>query len=75
MKTNAKEYLKEFATSQQDWLQALIYDAIETNGNITDERKNKIFKHLINGADLSVTEPNISNECNDLTFLDTKIAL
>jgi energy-coupling factor transporter ATP-binding protein EcfA2 len=73
MKTNAKEYLKEFATSQQDWLQALIYDAIETNGNITDERKNKIFKHLINGADLSVTEPNISNETSESEIYITKL--
>ena len=28
MKSNAKEYLKEFAISQRDWLKALIYDAI-----------------------------------------------
>ncbi len=62
MKTNAKEYLKEFAASQQDWLKALIYDAIETNGNITGERKNEIFEHLTNCTDLNVTEPNINQE-------------
>ena len=43
MKSNAKEYLIEFANSQEDWLKALIYAAIETNGAITSERKNKIF--------------------------------
>ncbi len=73
MKTNAKEYLKEFAISQQNWLKALIYDTIETNGNITNERKNKIFKHLTNGADLSVTEPNINEEDLESEIYITKL--
>ncbi len=30
MKTNAKEYLKEFASSQQNWLKALIYEQHQT---------------------------------------------
>ncbi|MFA0961662.1 hypothetical protein AB9P05_07635 [Roseivirga sp. BDSF3-8] len=61
MKSNAKEYLKEFATSQHDWLKALIYDSIESNGNISNERKNEIFSHLTNGTNLNITEPNLSN--------------
>lgn len=73
MKTNAKEYLKEFATSQQNWLKALIYDAIETNGNITNERKNKIFKHLTNGTELSVIEPNINEEDLESEIYITKL--
>ncbi len=73
MKSNAKEYLKEFAISQQGWLKALIYDAIESNGNVTNERKNKIFKHLTDGADLNVTEPNINEEDLESEIYITKL--
>ncbi len=76
MKTNAKEYLKEFAKfaePNQNWLKALIYDAIETNGNITNERKNKIFKHLTDDTDLSVTEPNINEEDLESEIYITKL--
>jgi hypothetical protein len=45
LKKNAKEYLKEFATSQSDWLKALIYEVIETNGNISNDKKKKIFEY------------------------------
>lgn len=73
MKSNAKEYLKEFATSQPDWLKALIYDSIESNGNITNERKNEIFSHLTNGTNLNITEPNLSNETTDSEIRLTKL--
>ncbi len=65
MKANAKEYLKEFATSQSDWLKALIYEAIETNGNISHEKLETVFEHLINGTSLSITEPNINTELSE----------
>ncbi|VVM20900.1 hypothetical protein BSPWISOXPB_500 [uncultured Gammaproteobacteria bacterium] len=42
-KKNAKEYLKEFATSQSDWLKALIYEVIETNGNISNDKKKRFL--------------------------------
>ncbi len=73
MKTNAKEYLKEFADSQPKWLKALIYDSIETNGNVTNERKNEIFKHLINGIELNIVEPNISNEATESEIYITEL--
>ncbi|RAI84724.1 AAA family ATPase [Algoriphagus yeomjeoni] len=73
MKSNAKEYLKEFASSQPDWLKALIYDSIESNGNITNERKNEIFRHITNGVNLNITEPNLSNETNDSEIRLTKL--
>ena len=43
MKINAKEYLKEFAESQPDWLKFLIYEVIESNGNISDEKKQEVY--------------------------------
>lgn len=73
MKSNAKEYLKDFATSQPNWLKALIYDSIETNGNISNERKNEIFNHLTNGTLLNVAEPNLSNETTDSEIHITKL--
>jgi len=65
MKTNAKEYLKEFVTSQPDWLKALIYEVIETNGNISDDKKKEIFDSLKNGITLEINEPNISDNDSD----------
>ena len=73
MKENAKEYLKEFAVSQSDWLKALIYDSIETNGNITTERENEIFNHLTNGTQLHITEPNLSTEATESEIYITKL--
>ena len=65
MKTNAKEYLKEFATSRPDWLRALIYEVIETNGNISDDKKKEIFDSLKDGIVLEINEPNISVNDSD----------
>lgn len=59
MKENAKEYLKEFATSQDNWLKAIVYEAIETNGDIADEREKEIFQHLSKGTQIDINEPNI----------------
>ena len=65
MKENAKEYLKEFAISQSDCLKALIYEAIETNGNISEERKKEIYKNLSENKTINITEPNINNDYSD----------
>lgn len=59
-KSNAKEYLKEFAASQSDWLKYLIYKVIETNGNISDDNKKDIFDSLKDDTTLEINEPNIS---------------
>lgn len=61
MKRNAKEYLKEFASSQPLWLKALIYEIIETNGDISDSRKQEIFSCLKDDIELSIDEPNIDD--------------
>jgi len=61
MKENAKEYLKEFASSQPDWLKALIYEVIETNGDISTDKRNKIFDSLKNNSSLTIDEPIIKS--------------
>jgi len=60
MKEHAKQYLKEYAKSQENWLKALIYDAIETNGNIPESRLNEIFNNLAYSKNLNITEPSIA---------------
>ena len=53
MKTHAKEYLQEFASSQDIWLKDLIYDTTETHGNVTSERRDEILDHLTTGTTLN----------------------
>ena len=48
MKTHAKDYLKDFASSQEGWMKILIQEVIDTNGNIPQERLDKIFDSFIN---------------------------
>jgi len=63
MKSNAKEYLIEFAIAQDNWLKALIHDTIETNGTISNERKTKIFNCLKDSTmiDIDFSSIDISN--------------
>ena len=42
-KIHAKDYLVEFADQQDSWLKCLIYEAILTNGNISEDRLNEIY--------------------------------
>lgn len=65
MKQNAKEYLKEFAHTQSNWLKSLIYEVIETNGNISSDKKNEIFNSLKNDKLLTIKEPNINDDNSD----------
>ncbi len=69
MKENAKEYLKEFAASQLDWLKALIYEAIETNGNISEDKKEEIFNCLKDGISLTINEPSIDNNSENEIYI------
>jgi len=62
MKQNAKEYLKEFTSSQPNWLKALIYEVIETNGSISDSKKDEIFGCLKDNSALIINEPNIDDD-------------
>ena len=69
-KQHAKEYLYEFSKYQDNWLKALIYDAIETNGDIKDDRKREMFSSLITGAGINLTEPTTTNKkLNDEIYL------
>lgn len=54
-KTHAKDYLTEFATSQANWMKILIKEVIATNGNVSKERLDEIFKGFI--KDTSISEP------------------
>lgn len=65
MKTNAKEYLKEFSSDQKNWLKALIYEVIETNGNISNDKKKEIFDSLKDDIALEINELNISVNDSD----------
>lgn len=60
MKTNAKDYLIEFARSQDSWLKALIHETIESNGTISNERKTEIYSCLKNSKAIEVDLSNIS---------------
>jgi len=73
MKQNAKEYLLEFASSQNDWLKALIYEAIETNGEIGGNKKNEIFKSLQDSSSIEIHIPNIGDSNNDSAIHITKL--
>lgn len=64
MKTNAKEYLIEFAEDKPMWLKALIYETIESNGNLSDEKKSDIYKVLINDEQIQSAVPNIDTTHN-----------
>lgn len=61
MKKNAKVYLKEFANDKANWLKALIFEVIESNGDISDNKKNEILEGLKDGKILTVNEPNIDD--------------
>lgn len=53
-KTHAKDYLKEFSNDKPEWLKILIKEAIETNGVISDTRKDEIFDSLLDNKKLQV---------------------
>ena len=74
MKENAKEYLKEFASSQPDWLKALIYEVIETNGDISTDKRNKIFDSLKNNSSLTIDEPIINDNNLDKEIYITSLS-
>lgn len=60
MKTHTKDYLKEFASSQEEWMKKLIQEVIDTNGNISQERLDKIFDSYINEDSLPETVSTVS---------------
>ena len=74
MKTNAKEYLIEFANSQnEDWFKALIYSAVETNGAISSDKNNEIFKCLQDSTEIEYSVPNIVDSNSETEIVLTKL--
>ena len=63
-KTNAKEYLMDMAAdSSEEWLKSLIYAAIETDGNVTDEKLQEITDAYVRDSAPSYRIPtSFSNE-------------
>ncbi|MDD2357240.1 MAG: hypothetical protein PHX13_04950, partial [Thiovulaceae bacterium] len=53
MKAHAKDYLNEYKTSQPLWLKSLIDEAINSNGNILEEKLNGVYKLLKNEVEES----------------------
>lgn len=54
-KTHAKDYLIEYANNtNRDWLKCLIIEAINTNGNISEERLKDIYLNLSKGKALTI---------------------
>lgn len=51
-KIHAKDYLTDFSIGKPEWLQVLIKETIETNGAISEDRKNEIFENLLNNTQL-----------------------
>jgi len=52
MKTNARDYLLDYANGKANWFRALILESINTSGNISDDYKKKIYSALINDNDI-----------------------
>ncbi|MDD4111086.1 MAG: hypothetical protein PHS54_06050 [Clostridia bacterium] len=73
MKNNAKEYLIEFAQSQENWLKALVYETIETNGSISKERKKTIFNCLQDSTEIEYSIPNAIDSNDEIEIILTKL--
>ena len=66
-KTHAKEYLIEFANSltDKDWLKCLILEAINTNGNISEDRFNAIYDNLSKNSSLEMPVIQVGSNVSD----------
>lgn len=73
MKTHAKDYLSEFKTSQSLWLKNLVDEAINSNGNISEEKINGIYKKLLKGEVSESESTNITQVTNNTDKLILKI--
>lgn len=74
MKSHAKEYLLEFADNQQDnWLKALIYEVIQTNGAISKERQKEIYLGLKESKEINFIKPELVTRGSDDFIRITKL--
>lgn len=51
-KVHAKDYLSEWSNNKPEWLKILIKEAIDTNGDISEKRRDEIFAGLLNNTPL-----------------------
>lgn len=69
-KVHANDYLTDFSYGKPEWLQVLIKETIETNGDISENRKNEIFENLLNNTQLHVqSAPITTGQQNKDKFL------
>lgn len=69
-KVHANDYLTDFSYGKPEWLQVLIKETIETNGAISENRKNEIFESLLNNTQLHVqSAPITTRQQNKDKFL------
>lgn len=69
-KVHAKDYLTDFSSGKPEWLQVLIKETIDTNGAISENRKNEIFENLLNNTQLHVqSAPITTRQQNTNKFL------
>lgn len=74
MKSHAKEYLLEFANNQHDnWLKALVYETIQTNGEISEERKKEIYLSLKDSTGINFMKPELVTRSNEDSIRITKL--
>ncbi|WP_116962961.1 AAA family ATPase [Fastidiosibacter lacustris] len=57
-KTHAKDYLVDFSQDQCDWLKLLIFEAVNTNGKISDGKLDEIYSNLKSGT--AVQQPSLN---------------
>ncbi|MCK9155416.1 MAG: hypothetical protein M0P12_04810 [Paludibacteraceae bacterium] len=70
-KSHAKDYLIEFSKDKPEWYKALINDAVLTNGDVTETRKDEIFNNLSEGTVLQSeleTPTSVQNPSEKLVF-------
>lgn len=73
MNQHAKEYLLEFSENQEDWVKALIFGAIENNGEISEEKIEDIYHTFKSNGDFNLEKPNIASNDSEDEILITNL--
>lgn len=63
-KTHAKDYLVDFSQNQSDWLRLLIFEALNTNGKISDLNLDEIYACLKEEKDVQLPRLNTISKTN-----------
>jgi len=74
-KLHSKDYLLEYKAKKEtpNWLSLLIQKAIDTNGKISDEDKDKIFAELLKGGKINTKEKAVAPKSTKSTRSQEKI--